>query len=43
MTRWLTSFIDENREDWEIGRKRREEERKTALEEWEKLGRFEKI
>ena len=43
MTRWLTEYIDKNRDDWEKGRKIREEARNSAIEEWEKRGRLEKI
>ena len=43
MLRWLTEFLKENQEKWEIEKKARELENSKKLEEWEKAKRFEKI
>ena len=41
MLRWVSSYLDENQEQWEI--EKRERERKVLLEEWDKAERFRKI
>ena len=41
--RWISRYIEENQEQWELGRMEREEERKEKIREWEKAGRMRKI
>ena len=41
--RWITAFIEENAEVWEIEKMEREEERRRKVLEWEKSQRIEKI
>ena len=41
--RWISKFIEENSEMWEVGKLERLEERRKKELEWEKARRFEKI
>ena len=41
--RWVTGFIVENTDKWEMDREIRKEERKLKLEEWERMPKKEKI
>ena len=41
MVRWLTSYIEENQERWEI--QKREDELRRKIREWDKSERFRKI
>ena len=43
MLRWLTEFLKENQDKWELERLDREKEHRKKLETWEKAKRFEKI
>ena len=43
MLRWLTNFLKENKEKWEVEKKEREEENRKILDDWERAKRFEKI
>ena len=43
MARWLTQFIDQNREDWENEKRKRQEEKSQRLADWERMCRKEKI
>ena len=41
--RWISKYVEENSELWEIEKLEREVERRKKIEEWEKLKRFERI
>ena len=41
--RWITKYLDENEELWEIERMERELEHQKKIDEWEKAKRFERI
>ena len=43
MTRWLTSYIDENQEKWKTESEDRQKNEKKRAAEWHKMERFEKI
>ena len=43
MLDWITDFMKENEEAWELERKEKIKEANRELREWEKLKRFEKI
>ena len=41
--RWVTNYIDENTEKWEIEKEKRDKNNKQRLQDWAKLSRFDKI
>ena len=43
MTKWLTSYIDENSHRWETERTERQKNMEKTAEEWKRMKRFEKI
>ena len=43
MLRWVTSFINDHKDSWEVERKLKEEEAYKELEKWNIFKRFEKI
>ena len=43
MMRWVTNYIDENTEKWEIEKEKRDRNNKQRLQDWAKLSRFDKI
>ena len=43
MTKWITQFIKENQEKWDLEKIEKEKIERKNLEEWEKAKRFEKI
>ena len=43
MYKWVTTYIDENKESWEKERELKEIEAQKELREWEKMKRMEKI
>ena len=43
MLRWITNYINENQEDWELARILQEEEARLELEEFKKMKRLEKV
>ena len=43
MAKWLSKYIEENKELWEMEGKLRRERETSELEQWEKMKRFEKI
>ena len=43
MVKWLTSYLEENRETWERSKLEREIEQKETLMEWENISRLQKI
>ena len=43
MLRWITQYINENQEDWELTRILQEEESRLELEAFKKMKRLEKI
>ena len=43
MLDWITNFMKENEEVWELERNEKIKEANRELREWEKLKRFEKI
>ena len=43
MMRWVTNYIDENTENWEIEKEKRDKNNKQRLQDWAKLSRFDKI
>ena len=43
MLRWVTNYLDENKERWEKEREKRMKEEERRLAEWDKMARFAKI
>ena len=43
MTKWITSYIDENTEKWEKEKKEREDNSEKLIANWARSTRFEKI
>ena len=43
MMRWVTKYIDENTEKWEIEKEKRDQNNQQRLKDWAKLSRLDKI
>ena len=43
MMRWVTKYIDENNEKWEIEKEKRDQNNQQRLKDWAKLSRLDKI
>ena len=41
--RWLTHYISENSDRWEVEKRERDQQLKRRLDEWDKEQRFKKI
>ena len=37
LIRWITGYIDSNKEKWESEKLERDQERRTMLDEWDKI------
>ena len=43
LMRWITGFIEDNQEQWEIEKLERDQEWRSRIEYWDKSERFKKI